>query len=227
MKKNSLFGIGAAVALGLTSFVIIGNQSNSLTEEYKSEKFGDQVVMTNNLSEKVFRNGEEIPHAADDRAWENAGENKRPAWSYYNNDPSTAETCGIIYNRYAVNDPRGLAPEGWHIPTHDEWKQLGDYFAEKFPRELSPIKSKTGWVEHGNGDNITGFNAFPCGTRSKRGVFNQFGEATGWWSASTDGGGKSSLNSMYFSFSSRYKIFTTGQNTRGGGLSVRCMKDSN
>src|SRR5690554_2219198 len=226
MKKNILISLAVVLASGIVSFtLLIDKQSISTNGDYASEHYGDQEVMTTNLKITTFRNGDEIPHAADNAAWERAGENKKPAWAWYNNDEATAGECGILYNWYAVNDPRDLAPEGWHIPTKEEWKQLGEYFAEKHPRELSPVKSETGWVEYGNGDNTTGFNAFACGTRTDTGEFNQFGSATAWWSASTDGGGKNSLNSIYFSFSSRFKEFVTGQNIRGGGLSVRCMRD--
>lgn len=225
MIKKIPIAFALALALSSYSCILIDNQSNQPNGGADSKVYGNQEVMITNLSETVFRNGDTIPHAADPAAWAKAGESKEPAWAYYNNDPSTAATCGILYNWYAVNDPRGLAPEGWHIPTEEEWEELGNYFAEKYPRELSPVKSESGWEEYGNGDNSTGFNAFPCGTRTKRGEYNQFGAGTAWWSASKDGGGKGSHNSIFFSFSSRFKEFTTGQNVRSGGLSVRCMKD--
>jgi uncharacterized protein (TIGR02145 family) len=47
-----------------------------------------------------------------------------PAWCYYNNDPSTAAKYGKLYNPAALNDPRGLAPIGWHIPSFGEFVVL-------------------------------------------------------------------------------------------------------
>jgi len=227
MNKKILFGIVGVLVLGLMSFILLNkSDSTSGAQEIKSQQYGDQIVMTTNLNVTTFRNGEKIPHAADASAWQKAGEAKQPAWAYYNNDPATAKTCGILYNWFAVNDPRGLAPEGWHIPTEEEWKKLGDFLSEKYPRDLTPIKSKTDWEKYGNGDNASGFNAFPCGIRGREGDYSQFGEATGWWSASQDRGGDKSHNSIYFSFSSKFREFTTGQNVRSGGLSVRCMKDA-
>lgn len=72
---------------------------------------GDQVWMASNLDVDTFRNGDPIPHAKTDEDWELAGANGEPAWCYYGNNPGNSEEFGKLYNWYAVNDPRGLAPE--------------------------------------------------------------------------------------------------------------------
>lgn len=223
MKKSVKTILSTLLLASLFAFTSI----NKLTveENFESMLYGDQTVMTTNLKLTKFKNGEDIPQAKSAEEWERAGENKKPAWTYYNNDSSTAEQCGLLYNWFAVNDPRGLAPEGWHIPSEDEWKKLGDFFSQKYPRNVNSIKSKTEWTRYENGDNTSGFNAFPCGYRSKTGSFNQFGGATAWWSASKDGGGDRSHNSMFFSFSNVYHEYNVAQNNRASGLSVRCMKD--
>ena len=108
---------------------------------YKTVQIGTQVWMTKNLDVYTFRNGDQIPEAKSNEEWEKAGENKQPAWCYYNNDPANGAKYGKLYNWYAVNDPRGLAPEGWHVPSYDEWtalnKQLGD--------DVTIMKSTSGW----------------------------------------------------------------------------------
>lgn len=85
---------------------------------------GNQVWMTKNLNVDKFRNGDPIPEAKTDEEWIKAGENKQPAWCYYENDPANGEKYGKVFNWYAVNDPRGLAPEGWHDPTEEELQDL-------------------------------------------------------------------------------------------------------
>ena len=80
---------------------------------------GRQVWMTENLNVDKFRNGDPISHAKTDEEWVKAGENGSPAWSHYDNDPANGEKYGKLYNWYAVNDSRGLAPEGWKIPSDD------------------------------------------------------------------------------------------------------------
>ena len=85
---------------------------------------GTQVWSTKNLDVSTFRNGDPIPQAKSDDEWAKAGENKQAAWCYYKNDPANGAKYGKLYNWYAVNDPRGLAPVGYHIPTTEEWGVL-------------------------------------------------------------------------------------------------------
>ena len=96
------------------------NQAQSVT-------IGKQVWMTKNLDVGTFRNGYPIPEAKTNEEWVNAGLNKQPAWCYYQNDPTNGEKYGKLYNWYAVNDSRGLTPEGWHIPSENEWEILFRY----------------------------------------------------------------------------------------------------
>ena len=94
-----------------------GNCAYSLMDiegnSYGAKKIGNQIWMTENLKVKKYRNGDIIPQVQDSLQWSQL---TTGAWCYYENDPSK----GILYNWFAVNDPRGLAPEGWHIPTDKE-----------------------------------------------------------------------------------------------------------
>jgi uncharacterized protein (TIGR02145 family) len=107
---------------------------------------GTQVWMTKNLDVSVFRNGDPIPQAKTDAEWEAAGKNKQPAWSYYDNDPANGTKYGKLYNWYAVNDSRGLAPAGYHIPSDEEWGQLTDFLGSE---EGKKMKSTSGWASYG------------------------------------------------------------------------------
>ena len=77
-----------------------------------------------------FRNGYTISEASTDEEWKLAGKNGKPAWCYYDNNPENGKVYGKIYNWFAVNDPRGLAPKGFHIPTDQEWTALEDVLGE-------------------------------------------------------------------------------------------------
>ncbi len=99
--------------------------------QYNSVKIGNQVWMTENLNVDRFRNGELIPEAKTKEEWIKAGENKQPAWCYYNNDPSNGKKYGKLYNWYAVSDSRGLAPENWRIPSDKEWVLLVELVYKK------------------------------------------------------------------------------------------------
>lgn len=85
---------------------------------------GNQIWMAANLDVATFRNGDPIPEAKTNEEWIDAANAKRPAWCYYDNDPVNGKKYGRMYNWYAVNDPRGLAPAGWHIPSLEEWIQF-------------------------------------------------------------------------------------------------------
>lgn len=102
--------------------------SSALTQETITN--GLQVWMTKNLNEDKFRNGDHIPQATSIEEWKSAGENKQPAWCYYDNDPANGAKYGKLYNWYAVNDPRGLAPKGYHIPSGEELLKLNEYLGE-------------------------------------------------------------------------------------------------
>jgi len=85
---------------------------------------GTQTWTTKNLDVATFRNGDAIPEAKTNEEWQEAEDNKQPAWCYYNNDPKHGTKYGKLYNWYAVNDSRGLAPTGFHIPSDEEWTVL-------------------------------------------------------------------------------------------------------
>jgi uncharacterized protein (TIGR02145 family) len=93
----------------------------------KEIKIGDQVWMAENLNVFYFQNGDPIPIVKSNEEWCKAGLEKKPACCYYNNSGVMGEKFGLLYNWYAVNDPRGLAPNGWHIPSDEEWTVLSSF----------------------------------------------------------------------------------------------------
>src|SRR5688500_3606271 len=104
-----IFSSGAAVKPSVDSF--------------KTIKIGSQVYMAENLNVSHFRNGDAIPEVKTNEEWMLAGKEKKPAWCYYDNKPENGSIYGRLYNWHAINDPRGLAPEGWHVATDAEWRQ--------------------------------------------------------------------------------------------------------
>src|SRR4030095_15485991 len=81
----------------------------------------DQDWMVKNLDVTTYRNGDIIPEVTDPTVWAAL---TTGAWCYYENNSTNGTTYGKLYNWYAVNDPRGLAPTGWHVPTDAEWTTL-------------------------------------------------------------------------------------------------------
>lgn len=217
MKKAllSIYTFVVAVVL-LSSFGVPTNSFYSSNEV----KIGNQVWMTTNLNVSTFRNGDSIPEAKTDEEWINAGINHQPAWCYYNNDPTNGEKYGKLYNWYAVNDSRGLAPKGYHVPSDAEWTVLTDYLGGTEKAEAK-MKAKTGWYQDENSTNSSGFSGLPGGFRSYGGPFYGIGYVGGWWSSTE----KESANAWY-----RDLVYLNGNvgrdfDSKQVGFSVRCLRD--
>ena len=182
---------------------------------------GSQVWMAKNLDVSTFRNGVPIPQAKTDEEWSKAGENHQPAWCYYDNDPANGAKYGKLYNWYAVNDPRGLAPIGYHIPSNDEWQVIEDYLGENAGDKM---KNNSGWYESGNGNNSSGFIGLPGGFRYDLGGFEDFGHCCligNWWSRSEYDEDLAHDRALYYDASNLLR----GPDFKGNGYSVRCLKD--
>ena len=124
---------------------------------------GNQIWMNKNLNVDKFRNGDAIPYAKYELDWIEARKNKKPAYGYYDNNPNNEFKYGKMYNWYAVNDDRGLAPDGWKIPTIQEWEILINFTGGD---EIAGEKMKStseNWKDFGCGDNSSGFTVEPGG----------------------------------------------------------------
>ena len=126
-------------------------------------RVGNQIWAGVNLDVARFRNGDVIPEAKTKEAWLRAAAKKQPAWCYYENKTDNGRHFGKLYNWYAVNDPRGLAPEGWHIASEEEWEELFRHLAGKSIAGLA-LKTREGWLQDGNGTDVVGFHAMPGGS---------------------------------------------------------------
>lgn len=182
---------------------------------------GEQVWMRENLDVDTFRNGDPIPQAKTDEEWKIAGENGQPTWCYYENNPANGDRYGKLYNWYAVNDPRGLAPSGWHIPSDTEWTTLIDYLGG-YAKAGTDMKSKNGWHEEGNGNNSSGFSGFPGGMRYYDGSYFFFiGKNGYWWSSSEKDTNSAWFRNLVYNSNSLDRLADEKQS----GLSVRCIRD--
>jgi uncharacterized protein (TIGR02145 family) len=202
---------------------------SEIKPKYESVRIGNQEWMTKNLDVDRFRNGDLIPHVESAEDWKKVGENNQQAWCYYDNDPENGKKYGKLYNWNAVNDPRGLAPEGWHVPTEDEWTCLVEYLGED--NAGHKMKSVEGWEEYvdgdgeihnGDGDNSSGFNALPCGDRNIDGSFIDKRIITCFWSATEFDNSYAWGRCLYDNYGSvnRLTIYF-----KQNGFSVRCLRD--
>jgi uncharacterized protein (TIGR02145 family) len=183
-------------------------------------KIGFQFWTSRNLDVSTYRNGETIRHASTPQEWQDAASKGEGAWCYYDNDPKNGEMYGKLYNWYAVNDPRGLAPEGYHIPSDAEWSVLTEYLGGEQIAGFK-MKSTTGWANNGNGDNSSGFNGLPGGYCDGNGDFNNMSDYGSWWS--------SSENNSNGAWSRGLRGYNTKvlryDDSKNYCFSVRCLRD--
>jgi uncharacterized protein (TIGR02145 family) len=182
---------------------------------------GQQVWMKENLNVSTFRNGDPIPEAKTDEEWKKAGENKQPAWCYYNNDSSNGNRYGKLYNWFATNDPRGLAPEGWKIPSDEDWRRLTDFLGGEEESTGKKMQSTFGWANNENGTNESGFSSFPAGNRNDIGNFRDSGVEGSWWSSTEYGKEVAFLLTIRGWFSAP----DIHSQNKKSGFSVRCLRD--
>ncbi len=191
---------------------------SSLKDAKGTVVIGTQTWAEANLDVITFRNGDTIPEARTVEEWVAAGKAGRPAWCYYNNDTVAGGKYGKLYNWYAVNDPRNLAPEGWEIPGNEDWTKLVYFLGGSQVAGLK-MKSTIGWSEGNNGTNESGFTGLPGGYRVENGTFINAGKIGIWWSSSA---GHSSSAYDYYLFMSPGLGRSTNLASRGE--SVRCLK---
>ena len=236
--SKKIYPIGIIIGISLISglgYFIWNRNTGTQNEELQiireekesigsSVKIGEQVWQAENLNVDRFRNGDEIPQVRSAAEWAAAGERGEPAWCYYQNDAENGKIYGKLYNWYAVNDARGLAPKGWHIPTDEEWTFLTDYLGGE---EVAGGKMKTTGTTYWESPNEaatneSGFSALPGGYRDFDGGFDDFRSYAFFWSATE---GASDGNAWY-----RYLFNYNGPvggfiNSKSVGASIRCLRD--
>lgn len=226
-------------AIDSITFVVEG-ETGTVTDidgnVYKTVKIGEQWWMAENLKVTHYRNGDAIPNVTDNNQWDfiNTG-----AWCAWNNDDGNIETYGLLYNWYAVHDSRNIAPEGWHVPTDEEWKELemhlgmsrseADDDGWRGTDEGGKLKA-TGTIEVGDGlwydpnegaTNESGFAAVPGGYRDFVGNFSNVGYDANFWSATEHSSNYAWSRILRYINSAVYRNNTN----RHYGFSVRLVRD--
>jgi uncharacterized protein (TIGR02145 family) len=212
--KSSPTGVKSTPAKSKTPVVV---PKSKPPVDLESVAIGTQRWAIANLNVSTFRNGDSIPQAKSNKDWVAAGDAGKPAWCYYNNNPANGPKYGKLYNWYAVNDPRGLAPVGWTLATDEDWAKLANSSGGQ--GSGMNLKSGTGWSEGNNGTNKSGFMGLPGGYRIENGSFLNIGSIGIWWSTTES---KASTAVDHY-------LSTTGSLGRSSspkqrGESVRCIR---
>ncbi len=159
-----------------------------------SVTIGTQIWSLKNLDVNRYQNGDTIHHITNAQEWQTTTEG---AWCWYNNDSANyAAKYGRLYNYFAVSDPRGLAPAGWHIPDDYEWNTLIKFIdasADTVCDYCTSSQTAGGamkppgfviWLSPNTGaTNSSRFTAMPGGYRTELGTFTLVTQWANWWSA--------------------------------------------
>ena len=198
---------------------------------YQTVKIGNQWWMAENLKATHYRNGEAVPNVTEVITWYNL---TGGAYCEYNNDLNNVATYGRLYNWYAVNDSRIIAPAGWHVPSDTEWKQLEMYLGMSQAEadatgyrgtdEGGKLKESgtTHWQSPNTGaTNQSGFSGLPGGYRYFDGGYAGVGYYASFWSSAESNGGFAWVRDLNCPSSGihRYDDF------KKGGNSIRCVRD--
>jgi len=198
---------------------------------YQTVLIGGQCWMAENLKVTHYRNGDPIPNVTDVAEWIDLSTG---AYCDYYNDPANVPTYGRLYNWYAVDDSRNIAPEGWHLPSDAEWKQLEMYLGMSQAEADSTLFRGTDeggklkeagyahWIPPNEGaTNESGFTALPGGFRDYDGSFYCMGITAFFWSSTEFSSGSAWIRGLYYNLSPVNRYYSP----KHYGLSVRCVKD--
>ena len=185
--------------------------------DYETVQIGEQCWFAENLRAESYRDGDSISGNLSNDDWSTT---LQGAVTFYNNAPSPLLEYGRLYNGYATQDPRGLCPQGWLIPSDDDWTVMTNLFGGLDSAGLA-MKSLFGWSNDGGGNNSSGFDALPGGSRYNDGVFNGTTYDGYWWSSTL-------VESTAWFRQLEYDKSEVIRQPSGlnYGFSVRCIQDS-
>lgn len=191
---------------------------------YKTVTIGNQIWMAENLKTTHYPDGTEIPDVTECEDWQSLGANAE-AFCFYEND-SENQYGGYYTYEAAVK----ACPEGWHLPTKNEWDELEIYLYNNGfnGAEGTALKANSGWNDNGNGNDNFDFSALPGGRRYRSvissdciGQFYDIGDVGYWWSST-----EYNDNLVYYRWlSNTSEEFKESQDGKKTGFSVRYVKD--
>lgn len=199
---------------------------------YNIVNIGSQVWLSKNLVTRNFRNGDKIQEAHSVQEWNAFYDAGIPCIILYGILANNLTKYGFLYNKFAINDPRGIAPLGFKIPSQEDFEALENFISTEHDNPMQALKSKTGWTNFGGtlteGTDAYGFTGLPGGLIRKidssyTNFYDENFNANFWSTA---------LNDEFVFFCSLNYDHTNSNsiikaNIKGEylGLYVRCLKE--
>jgi len=216
-------------------FALIGCKSSSNSEpgsmqvkdlegnSYDVVQIGDQYWMAENLRSTTFSDGSPIKRV---EAYDEWAELEIPAYSWYNNDSSHSGDFGALYNFHAVETGK-LCPEGWHVPTDEDWIALESGLGGAAVAGGSLKEEGTGRWKTPNtlASNESKFTALPGGYRSYNGTFNLMRIDGFWWTSSEKNWYGSKNTVVYRNLKYDGPDLFREVAVKSNGFSIRCLKN--
>ena len=234
-KAGSIAYKSAVNTVDSISFTNTAPKSGTISDidgnSYQTKSFGSQTWMVENLKTSKYRNGEIISNLTEIADWTTTTQG---ALCNYNNDAANGIKYGKLYNWFAVNDPRSIAPIGWHVATDADWTALEAYVSTNYGTSLSIAKalaSTTEWPTDGGSstignnasiNNYSGFNALSGGFRCYTATFYNQGDQTRFWTSTSFSDTTAWMRYLYFN--NNYLGVYSGA-LKNVGFSIRCVKD--
>jgi len=183
---------------------------------YPVVQIGDQVWLAENYRCTVYSDGSPIPSSI--KLWY---QHYTPVYCWYDYDESYKHPYGALYNWYAIVSDN-FCPPGWRIPNNNDWNTLTKHEGGVWMAGSKLKEAGTNhWLSNKDGNNLSGFNAVPGGTRDRTGIFYELGMRAYWWSISD----ADVVSANYYSLALDYQGVMTDIVDKRYGLSVRLIKD--
>ena len=215
--------------------------------KYRTIKLGEQWWMVNNLKTTHYADGTEIPLVESISTWEALGYEDIACCFYDNGINNEKQTYGALYTWPAVmnghpssdSNPsgvQGVCPDGWHVPSDSEWKELEMYLGMTEPaadsmglrgaNQGSMLASSAslwldGYLDSNPDFGSSGFHAQPGGGRRYDGTFGHKGDNANFWTATE----YSNIRAWGPHIFSQYSSVHRYRNVKSDGFSVRCVQD--
>ncbi len=203
---------------------------------YSTVQIGGQCWMAENLKTTHYKDGTPISHVTNSMSWAGLDISSTGAYCYFINDTTYINDYGFMYNWYAVDDACGLCPDGWRVPSDNDYKTLEIYLG------MDPTEADgEGWRGTDQGSQLadgydlwtngtlrnnsqfgtSDFMALPAGLRDEDGFYVDMSSIIFFWTSSEQSSVQAWQRALYYANSglgrdNYSKIF---------GLSVRCIRE--
>lgn len=199
--------------------------------KYDAVKIGKQVWMKSNLRTTHFRDGSPILNGGTDTF-------SLELPCYFQSTATLSVSNGLHYNWVSVNDPRALCPEGWHVPTDEEWTEMEQYvgsqqqyvYGYESANIAKALASQEGWKKypevgipghHPEANNATEFTAVPVSGYYNSYHDGYYGKFAAFWAVSENNADEAYFHCIDYDS----PIVQRGRADKELSISVRCIQD--